>query len=77
MPKKPLLGDADGNEEIESVDATFIQRYLADIPTPFTKAQLMSGDIDGSGDLELYDVTCIQRYLCHLKTDYPIGEPKI
>lgn len=69
------LGDADGNENIESVDATYIQRYLAEIEIPYTKEQLMSGDVDGSGDLELFDVTCIQRYLAHLKTDYAIGQP--
>ena len=73
-PEKVILGDADGNGEIESVDVTFIQRYIAQIPTPYTKAELMRGDVDGSGDLELTDVTAIQYYLCHLKTPYPIGE---
>ena len=64
----------DGSGEIESVDATFIQRYIAQIPTPFTKAELMRGDVDGSGDLELTDVTAIQYYLAHLKTQFPIGQ---
>ena len=73
-PKPYFLGDADGNGELESVDATFIQRCIAQIPTPYTKAELMRGDVDGSGDLELTDVTAIQYYLCHLKTPYPIGE---
>ena len=73
-PKPYFLGDADGNGELESVDVTFIQRCIAQIPTPYTKAELMRGDVDGSGDLELTDVTAIQYYLCHLKTPYPIGE---
>lgn len=74
-PEKPyILGDANGNGEIESVDATFIQRCIAQIETPFTKKELMRGDVDGSGDLELLDVTCIQRYLADLKTDYQIGQ---
>ena len=73
LPAEYLLGDADGNGEIESVDATFIQRYIAQIPTPYTKAELMRGDVDGSGDLELTDVTAIQYYLCHLKVSYQIG----
>ena len=74
LPTEYLLGDADGNGEIESVDATFIQRYIAQIPTPYTKAELMRGDVDGSGDLELFDVTCIQRYLAKMETSYAIGK---
>ena len=69
-----LLGDADGNNEIESVDATFIQRFLAEIETPIPYSILIRGDVDRSGALELMDVTTIQYYLCHLKTPYPIGE---
>ncbi len=68
-----ILGDADGNCNVESFDATFIQRYVANFPVPYKKAELMRGDVDNSGDLELFDVTYIQRYLCKLKTDYPIG----
>ncbi len=68
-----VLGDADGNGDIEVVDAAFVQRYIAQIATPYTKSQLMRGDVDGSGDLELTDATNIQRYLVRLKTDYPIG----
>ena len=74
LPAAYILGDADGNGGLESVDATFIQRCIAQIPTPYTKAELMRGDVDSSGDLELTDVTAIQYYLCHLKTPYPIGE---
>ena len=74
LPKKFYLGDADGNEEIDINDATFILRYLAKIDTPFTKEELMRGDVDGSGDLELPDVTAIQYYLANMKTTYHIGE---
>ena len=70
-----LLGDADGNGEIEVTDATFIQRFVADIPTPYSNEQLMCGDVDDSGDLTIMDVTAIQYYLCHLKTPYKIGDP--
>ena len=67
------LGDADGNGDIECVDATIIQRYIAQIETPYTKTELMCGDVDGSGDLEIFDVTCIQYYLANMKTQFPIG----
>ena len=68
------LGDSDGNENIEIVDGTFIQRYIAQIETPYSKEELMRGDVDGSGDLELPDVTAIQYYLANMKTTYHIGE---
>jgi hypothetical protein len=68
-----VLGDADGNGDIECVDATIIQRYIAQIETPYTKTELMRGDVDGSGDLEIFDVTCIQCYLANMKTQFPIG----
>ena len=69
-----LLGDADGNGEIEVVDATFVQRFAANIPTPFSAVQLMRADVDGNGELDIVDATYIQRYLCQLNTPYPIGE---
>ena len=70
-----ILGDTDGNGEIEIVDATFIQRELVQIETPYTKAELMRGDVDGSGDLEIIDVTALQYYLANMKTPFIIGKP--
>ena len=69
-----ILGDTDSNGKIEIVDATFIQRYLAQIETPYTKAELMKGDVDGSGELEIIDVTALQYYLVKMKTPFKIGE---
>ncbi len=68
-----LLGDADGNGEVDIVDATFVQRFLTDVKTPFTKEQLMRADVDGSGDLEITDVTAIRRWLIGLGTPFSIG----
>ena len=69
-----ILGDADDNGEIESVDATFVQRSAAGIYTPYITQVLMQGDVDGDGNLTVMDVTAIQYYLCHLKTPYLIGQ---
>ncbi len=69
-----ILGDADGSGKIEMVDATFVQRYIADITVNIPYKTLLQGDIDRSGELEITDATYIQRYLADMDVPYPIGE---
>ena len=69
-----LLGDTDGNCEIEIRDATFIQRNAAGIEIPFT-INKKTADVDGDGDITVMDATAIQYYLANMKTSYPIGKP--
>ena len=74
--KKPtdyLLGDASGDGIIEVTDGTFLQRDIALIETPYTKAELLRGDADQNGKIEIFDVTAIQYYLANMKTQFPIG----
>lgn len=75
-PTEPpvLLGDADGNGEVDLVDATVIQRHTTMIAVPYDESQLMCADIDGDGDLTIVDATFIQRYATHIMTPYKIGE---
>ena len=68
-----LLGDADGDGEISIIDATVIQRHLAQIPV--TEFHEDAADVDGSGDVEITDATYIQRHLVDLEVPYKIGEP--
>ena len=76
-PKESVvLGDADGDGEITSVDVTYIQRYNAQMNVGINIDILMNGDVDGNGDLEVTDATYIQRYLALMDTPYPIGEAK-
>ena len=69
-----ILGDADDNGEIESVDATFVQRYAASIPTPYITQVLMQGDVDGDGNITVMDATAIQYYLANMKNPHNIGK---
>ncbi|MBQ9680548.1 MAG: hypothetical protein IJV48_07700 [Ruminococcus sp.] len=69
-----MIGDSDGNSEIEVVDATLLQRYLAEMKTICSDEELIRGDADQSGLIELPDVTALQYYLAGLKTDCRIGE---
>ena len=69
-----ILGDANGDGEVDAVDATIIQRCATNMAVPYPQATLMNGDIDGDGELTVVDATFIQRFCVNIKTPYPIGE---
>lgn len=69
-----LLGDADGDGDISILDATIIQRYLAEFDVPHPEITEVLGDVTGDG-LDIIDATLIQRYLAEFTVNYPIGEP--
>ena len=71
----PILGDANGDGEVDSVDATVVQRAATMVQVPYSEEQLMQADIDGDGALTIVDATFIQRYCTKVATPYPIGEP--
>ena len=73
-PTKILLGDADGNGEVDVIDATIIQRYISDMTVPYAEETLMNGDVDGDGELSVIDATYIQRYSASFDVPYPIDE---
>ncbi len=68
-----LIGDVDGNGEVEVRDATWIQRKLTLMDIPFTFSSDRA-DADGSGDITLMDATHIQRWLANLKSNDNIGK---
>ena len=68
-----LLGDADGDEEVSILDATVIQRYLADMEV--ISFYEIPADVDGDGEPSISDVTCIQRWLADIYVPYAVGEP--
>ena len=70
-----ILGDANGDETVDAIDATIIQRYSLKIPVAFLYETLMHADVNGDGELDVVDATLIQRYALNIPTRYPIGEP--
>ena len=66
-----LRGDADGDGEVTIMDATLIQRRLAEIPTPSFDER--AADVDGDG-LNITDATQIQRYLAEFENIHHINE---
>ena len=69
-----LLGDANGDDTVDAIDATVVQRYSLQIPVVFSYETLMHADVNGDGELDAVDATFIQRYALNIPTRYPIGE---
>lgn len=69
-----LLGDVDGDGEVTIMDATYIQRALADIPIPFELDERVA-DTDGDNEVTILDATDIQRWLAGLESSPNIGMP--
>ncbi len=69
-----ILGDVDNNGAVESIDATWIQRYSVQMELPIPEENMVQGDVDGDGETNIYDVTFIQRYVVDIPTPFPIGE---
>ena len=70
-PEKYILGDADHDGKVTILDATCIQRRLADLSVASFAEK--AADVDGNG-LDILDATHIQRYLAGFTASYPIGD---
>ena len=68
-----ILGDADGDGIVSIMDATRIQRVLAEFDEEDTEGARMRGDVDGNG-LDIFDATAVQRCLADMGNPYNIGE---
>ena len=64
--------DVDGDEDVSSLDITFIMRWLADYALPFELDELWA-DVDDDGELSVMDVTLIQRWLAGFPSSEHIG----
>ena len=68
-----MIGDADGDGEISSIDVTTAQRVIAKIFSDDDGSIAIRADVTGGG-LSQPDVTAIQRYLAGLADGYQIGK---
>ena len=69
-----IKGDADGDGTITIIDATIIQRKLANYTVNDPERVDECGDINGNG-LDILDATLIQRYLANYTVPYEINVP--
>ena len=68
-----LLGDVDLDGEVSILDATAIQRALAEL-IELSGLQIALADVCGNGP-DILCATAIQRFLADLEPDLPIGLP--
>jgi len=73
---KYLNGDANGDEDVNIVDVTVIQRLLVESIPDNDEMIRVRGDVDKNG-LEIIDATHIQRYLASYGNPYQIGKTLI
>ena len=73
---EPVVGDSDGDGMVTILDATRVQRWIADLcdmdgsaytGAVLTTAQLKAADADGDGEVTILDATRIQRQLAGLE----------
>ncbi len=69
-----LLGDANGDGDVDIIDATWIQRYEVDIVSE-DDIVLKAADVDGDGEANVIDATLLMRWNVGINVIYPIGKP--
>ena len=77
-PTKPLgrpilRGDADQDKVVCILDATMMQRHIANIKA-LSADGVLAADIDSSNAVEATDVTLLQRYLIGMSNQYKIEQ---
>ena len=66
-----ILGDADSNGEVDTVDAVAVNRTVLRLPCAvFDK---LAADVDSDGDITIVDATFIQRAAINVPVPYPVG----
>ncbi len=63
-----VLGDANGDGEINILDATLVQSIVARYETE--DVNLKNADVDGNGEITIQDATFIQMYVGKMITDF-------
>ncbi len=65
-----FLGDLDGNEKINIIDANMIRRHTAMLDE-LNEIQLLSADVNGDCKVNVIDANMVRRYIAHLIDVFP------
>lgn len=60
-----ILGDVDMDGDITVIDATEVQKYVAQLVV-FTNDQMTAADVDHDGTISVKDATTIQKFVAHI-----------
>ncbi|MBQ4129733.1 MAG: starch-binding protein [Ruminococcus sp.] len=64
-----IIGDADGNGEVNVLDATLIQKFVASLVSTLDEK---AAEVDKDGQVTVIDATAVQRFLAGLGNPYGI-----
>ena len=68
-----MIGDADNDREISVLDATTIQRFIADLIGE-DQILLSAADADGDQAVTVLDATAVQRWIAGFEAGKDIGK---
>ncbi|MBQ7874763.1 MAG: dockerin type I repeat-containing protein, partial [Oscillospiraceae bacterium] len=68
-----LLGDVNGDEKINVLDANLVRRYAAELDE-LDEKQLAAADVNGDGKVNVLDANLIRRFAAKLITVFPVEE---
>lgn len=68
-----VIGDADGNGEVNIKDATCVQKYLAHLISE-DDIDLISANVTGNEKLSINDATKIQMFVAHQINKFPVED---
>lgn len=71
--KRILIGDVDMNGRISVLDATEIQKYIAEIVL-LSEDAVIAADCDDDGRVSIKDATAVQKYIAELEDCGIVGE---
>ncbi len=66
---KPLLGDVTGDGKINVIDATMLQKHIANMVV-LSEEELARGDVNSDGNSNVLDATLIQKKIANIITDF-------
>ncbi|MBQ7874699.1 MAG: dockerin type I repeat-containing protein [Oscillospiraceae bacterium] len=68
-----LLGDLNGDEKINVLDANLVRRYAAELEE-LDKKKLAAADVNGDGKVNVLDANLIRRFAAKLISNFPVEE---
>ncbi len=68
-----LYGDVFNDTNIDIIDATCVQKYLAK-SYDLRRSHHEGADVDGDNVITIIDATCIQLYIANIITEFPAGK---